>query len=344
MIEEREEAARAALEATVSLSLRVLRGAMGVLVLLFLGSSVFTVEQHEVALVRRLGSVIGAPDQRVLPPGAHWAWPVIDEVVRVAARRDERLATDTFQLEARVTDVVGKPPERKNGLDPERDGYLITGDANVLHATIAVQWTIDDAYAFSSRAREVPELARPLLERAIAKTAAAMPVDDLLASRKETFLEEVRSELQRSLDALGIGVRAGTVFLAKDFAPPPQARESFAAVTKALQDRDTQISKARGEAAEVVGLARSEASRLRGEARSEAKRRTADVLADQAVFEALLPEWKRDPRAVKARLVADALARSRPEEGFVVPPGEEVRVRLERDTKPAQQKLLERAR
>ena len=114
--------ARDALEATVSFSLRVLRGAMAVLAVLFLGSGVFTVEPHEVALVRRLGSVQGAPDRRVLQPGAHWAWPVLDEVVRVPALRDERLATDAFQLEARVSDVTGKPPERTGGLDPERDG------------------------------------------------------------------------------------------------------------------------------------------------------------------------------------------------------------------------------
>src|SRR5581483_5738534 len=141
--EERDDAARAALEATVSLSLRVLRAAMVVLAALFLGSSVFTVEPHEVALVRRLGRVEGAPDRRVLQPGAHWAWPVIDEVVRVPALRDARLETDSFQLDLRATELAGaKPVERTGGLDPERDGYVITGDANILHATIAVHYVI----------------------------------------------------------------------------------------------------------------------------------------------------------------------------------------------------------
>lgn len=339
--DDQKDAARDALEATVSLSLRVLRGAMGVLLVLFLGSGLFTVEPHEVALVRRLGQVQGGPDRRVLQPGPHWAWPVLDEVVRVPALRDARLATDTFQLETRPSEVTGKPQERTGGLDPERDGYLVTGDANVLHATIGVHYSIDDAYAFASRSLDVEKLARPLLERAIAKSAAGRPVDDLLTSKKEAFLDEVRVELQHSLDALAIGVRAGAVELVRDFAPPPQVRENFAAVGKALQKHDELVSKARAGATELTGEGQSTAARFRDEARSEAKRRVADLQADVAVFNALLPEWRRDRRAVETRLVAEVLAQARPEETFIAPG--DVKVKLERDTRAAQDELLRRA-
>jgi membrane protease subunit HflK len=348
--DERDQAAQAALEATVALSLRLLRGAMVVLAALFLCSGFFAVEPHEVALVRRLGRIEGAPDRRVLPPGPHWAWPVVDEVIRVPALRPVRLVTDAFQLEPRATDVTGKAPERKGGLDPERDGYLLTGDANILHATVAVHYQIDDAYAYASRTVDAEALVAPLLDRAVAKAAATRTVDELLTTGKEAFVEAVRAELQRSLDALGVGLRAGAVELASappralnaDFAPPPQVRENFVAVAKALQKHDEIVSNARGEAAEIVGRARSEAARIRDEARSAAKRSKAGLQADVALFQALLPEWRRDRAAVETRLVAEALAAVHPEETFVAPPGE-LRVKLERDHGTEQRELLQRA-
>lgn len=339
--ERQEDAARAALEATVSLSLRVLRVAMGVLAAIFLASGLFTVEPHEVALVRRLGSVQGTPEDRVLLPGAHWHWPVIDEVVRVPALLDERLSTDVFELEMRVKDVAGNV-DRKGGLDPERDGYLLLGDANIVHATIAAHYRIEDAYKFSRNARDAETLARPLLERAIAKAGAGRSVDDLLTTKKEAFLEDVRAELQRSLDALDAGIRAGAVELARDFVPPPQVRAEFQGVAEAQKQHDVLISEARSKAAERVSGARSEASRIRDDAVSEAKRRTAALGADVAVFHALLPEWRRDRDALAARLLAEVLARAHPEESFVAPPGE-LRLRLERDTRAVEERLLREA-
>jgi membrane protease subunit HflK len=342
--ERQEDAARAALEATVSLSLRVLRVAMGVLAAIFLASGLFTVEPHEVALVRRLGSVQGTPEDRVLLPGAHWHWPVIDEVVRVPALLDERLSTDVFELEMRVKDLAGNV-ERKGGLDPERDGYLLTGDANIIHATVAAHYRIEDAYKFSRNARErdAETLARPLLERAIAKAGAGRSVDDLLTTKKEAFLEDVRSELQRSLDALDAGIRAGAVELARDFVPPPQVLTEFKGVAEAQKQHDVLISDARSKAAERVSGARSEAARVRDDALSESKRRTAALEADVAVFRALLPEWRRDKDALAARLLSEVLARAHPEESFVAPQGD-LKLRLERDTNAVEERLFREAR
>jgi membrane protease subunit HflK len=350
-LDEGEAAGRAALEATVALSLRVLRAAMVVLLVLFLSSGLFTVEPQEVALVRRLGRVQGPPEKRTLEPGAHWAWPVLDEVVRVEVERAERLSTDAFGMRLTEDEIVkGKPIVREGGIDPDGpDGYLLTGDANIIHATIAAQYRITDAYAFASRVKledsqALAALARPLLERAVARAAAARPVDDLLTTKKDAFLEEVLKILQDSLDKLGVGVRITGVELARDLQPPPQVREAFASVGAALQDRERIQSVARATASEAQGRALSEALRIREQARSEAKRILGEIDADVAVFDALLPVWRRDRAGLETRLLADAVASVKPEETFIVRPGEEPRLRLERDQKAAQEELLRRAR
>ncbi len=340
-----DEVARAALDATVALSLRVLRGAMGVLLVLFLASGLFTVEPHEVALVRRLGKIQGSPEDRTLEPGAHWAWPVIDEVVRIPARRQEGLATNAFALALTDAEAVSsKPPERKGGIDPERDGYLLTGDANVLHASLAARFQIVDPYAFSSRAIDATALARPILERACERSAAGRPVDELLTTKKEAFLEDVRSQAQTTLESLGAGIKILAVELTRDLSPPPQVRDAFASVARAAQDRDRMKSDALARAAEEKGMARANAARVREMSSSDAKRLRGEIEADAVVFQALLPEWKRNRKGLEDRLLVEALAKVRPEETFVVHPGETVRIKLERDTKDIREEMLRRAK
>ena len=339
-----DDAARAALESTVTLSLRVLRGAMVVLGVLFLGSGLFTVEQGDVAFVRRLGKIQGSPDTRTLDPGAHWAWPAIDEVVRVPARRVERLATFAFALQLTNAEAVtGRPPKREGGLDPERDGYLVTGDTNILHATFAARYDIDDPYAFASRAEDAVALARPVFERAITRAAAGSSVDDLLTARKEAFLQEVQTSAQETLSRLGTGIRLLGVELTQDLAPPPQVRDAFSAVARAAQDRDRLRSEARAAAAERHGQTLADAARAREQATSEAKREAGEVAADAAVFQALLPQWKSDRAGLADRLLRDVLAQAHLEETFVVRPGEGVRVRLERDRRELLQGLIDRS-
>ena len=341
-----EDAARAALEATVALSLRVLQAAMVVLALLFLGSGLFTVEPHEVALIRRLGKVEGSPETRELEPGAHWAWPVLDEVIRVPARRVERITTDAFALALRDDEAVtGRLRERKNGLDPEKDGgYFLPGDANILHASLAVRYQIARAYDLATTTTDGEALTRVLLARAAARAAAASPIDDLLTTRKEAFLESVRLEAQRSLDKLGCGIKLLGVELARDLTPPPQVREAFASVAKALQDRDRLQSEAQAIAAETRGRASSDAKRIREESHSQARALVGDLVADASVLEALLPEWRRDRAHLESRLLAEALARVRPEETFLVRPGDGLRIRRERDTKQQREEMFRRAR
>lgn len=339
-----DEAARAALEGTVTLSLRVLRGAMVVLAVLFLGSGFFTVEQGDVAFVRRLGRIQGSAETRTLEAGAHWRWPAIDEVVTVPARRVAAIPTGAFALQVTNDEALGvKQPKREGGLDPERDGYLVTGDANILHATFAARYDIENPYAFASCTEDAAALARPVIERAITRAAAARPVDDLLTARKEAFLQEVQSSAQETLHQLGTGIRILGLELTQDLAPPPQVREAFSAVARAAQDRDRLRSEARAAAAERHGQTLADAARAREQAASEAKRETGEVSTDVAVFRALLPQWRSDRAGVTARLLNETLAQARLEETFVVRPGEGVRVRLERDRRELIQGLIDRA-
>jgi membrane protease subunit HflK len=349
---EPEDAATAALEDAVGLALRVLQVVMLILAALFVVSGVFVVGPSEVGFVRRLGRLDPTPRA----PGAHLGWPVLDEVERVDTGATSRRVVETFDLRRTAKDLASGTAEREGGIDPRREGYLVTGDANLVHATLAVQTRID-APARTLRAFADPGAAvEVLLERAVVQAAAGRPVDDLLGAAKSDVLAEVQAVLARSLarvslqgDPAGEPAGAGVVVVGVELqgnpAPPPQVRAAFEGVDGAAQALDRLRSEALAAASRIRGDAVAQEARVRSEGRTRAAALRAEAGADAAVFGAQLVEWRRDPRGFEARRLAVTLAEAlaKVEECFLVPPGP-LRLRLERDAEAIRQELEDKAR
>lgn len=334
----KDDAAASALEDAVGLAFRVLQVVMALLVAAFVGSGLFTVAPHEVAFVVRLGTLVREPKG----PGAHLAWPVVDEVVRVDVGRAARHVTDAFDLRRSSADVAGGKAQRQGGVDPAREGYLVTGDANLVHATLAVRVVVrdpvDSLLAFEDGAAAV----QALLEQAAVHAAAGREVDALLGAGKGDFTAALRERLQAALDGLDAGLTVQGIDLERDLSPPPQVKAAFDAVQAAAQDRDRLRSEALAAASRTHGDAIAAAARVRSEARTAAERLRADATAAAGVFSAQVEEWRRDPRGFEDRRLAATLVRALAgvDEVFRVGRGP-LRVRLERDTKARRQEAIE---
>jgi len=349
-----DDAAGAALDEAVGLAFRVLKGVMAVLVVLFVASGAFTVEESEVAFVRRAGRLGGEP----LRPGGHLAWPVLDDVVRVDMRT-RREVVETFDLTRTEAEIMeGRVGSREGGLDPRVDGALVTGDGALVHVALAASYRVTDPYAYLVSARADvadppadlepiaadPELVAVLLERAATLTAARGGTDAVLGVGKGAFGDRTRRTVQASLDALGAGLGVERVELERDLMPPPQVREAFDWVNEAAQQRDQRRSGAQRRAAEVASDGRIEAARRRARAAAKAESIEAEAEADAAVFAALLAERAGGRRALQERLLATTLAEALRgvDEAFLVREGG-LRVRLERDVRARTRELEEEA-
>ncbi|MGE0706966.1 MAG: SPFH domain-containing protein [Planctomycetota bacterium] len=340
----REDAAGEALEEAVGLALTVLKGVTVLLVLAFLGSGMFTVSSNEVAFIRRLG----VQDETPLEAGLHWRWQVIDEVVRVD-KRPRTLVSDRFDLARTAKDVTHEEgPSREGGVNPTRDGYLLTGDVNVVHVALATRLAPREPY-LRSRTRfhegNPDPVLEALLDRAVVHAAAYRKVDALLGGGKGAFLEGVKRELAASLERVEAGFEIQGVDLERDLAASPQVRDAFAKVTQASQEVDKQRSEAQGAATRLENEAIVEAARVESEAQARAQQLAADAGATRKEFEALLPSYRADPAAVRQRLLARALAEALQQvgESFLVGHGE-LRVKLERDTRAERAELRAKAR
>jgi len=252
-------------------------------------------------------------------------------------------------------DVVRTPDEltkgrlapRQGGLDPAQDGYLVTGDANLVHVAFHSRVRVGQPVVFLRGAQDPDALIDVLLERAAVRVAGRTEVGSLIGAGQGDFSQSVARVLAESLAAEGVasGLVVEGVELERAVTPPAQVQEAFDAVSVAVQSGDKLRTQATSQAAGIEGEARTQAARIASRARSRAGRVRLDAEADRQVFASLRGEWRRDPAGLRQRLLVDALAEAldRVDEVFLVTDGE-LRVRMQRDPTARAEELAEEAR
>ena len=161
-----DEAGSQALADALRSSFAIVRVIMVVLVLLFFFSGFFTVGTQEKAVILRFGKPVGEGDKALLGPGFHLALPApIDEVVRIPVGQLQTVSsTIGWWATTAANEAAGTEPPPGPGLNPNVDGYLLTGDENIVHVrgTLlyrinepGLRYALDFADSFEPRAKRV---------------------------------------------------------------------------------------------------------------------------------------------------------------------------------------------
>jgi len=249
-------------------SFRILKGVMILVVLLFLGSGLFIVdEQKEAVVLLRFGKETG-----VYTKDLHWAWPYpVDEVVRIPTA-PKTLAVDAFWLNIRDQDKGKNLSElmpRGSGLDPAVDGALLTGDRGIMHLLLQVQYRITDPELFVRNVLASPDkdeagLLRPVLQNA-AVAGAARTTADVLWKDPERVVGPIRSRAQAVLDMMGTGITLENVAADKSYFPL-QVKDAVLNVSQAEQQQREAIQKAKTQQEKTLNQAAGQAwQKLRDE-------------------------------------------------------------------------------
>ncbi len=300
---------RQALADALQVSFRLLIGVMVLITLAYLGSGLFIVQEHERAYVLVFGRITGMGAERIKEPGLHWTWPKpIAEVVRVPAARIQSMEVDTQWYEALPTAELAPGPRQaaSPSLRPLRDGYLMTGDANIIHARWGVRYAIRDPETYLFGVAEAERLLHKELDRAAVRVAQRWPVDRALRTDIEQFRGDVDQELRTRLHAHPIGLELHRLDLLA-VTPPLQVAAAFEQVIEAEQDRSRSISAARAYAARVANEARGAASRVRAEAQAERQRVVSEAEADADFFRSVQEAYQAQPTVIAHTLWQDRI-------------------------------------
>jgi len=303
-----DDAGRQALADALRVSFRLLTLAIIILGIAYLLSGVFSVREHERAYVLLLGRIAGIADDRIKEPGLHWTLPKpFSEIVRVPAERIQNMEINTQWF----FEQPGLPPEEQaspsgNALTPDRDGYVLTGDANIIHIRWGLRYTIRDPERFIFYHDDPVMTLQKEMDRAAMLVAHRWPVDRLLRTDIEAYRAEVDQALQARMNELALGIHVHRLDLLA-VVPPRQTAYAFDAVIEAEQDRSRNISAARAYAARARNEAQGEASRILSASRAARQRIISEASADADLFQSVLPVYRDHPAMLAETLRQDRL-------------------------------------
>lgn len=250
------DAAQQSLGDALRTSFKILKLAIIVLVILFLASGAFVVEQNEQAIVLRLGKPTGG----VREAGPGWAFPYpIDEVLKLPVKQSSSLAIDSHWLFLRKNEKTLPLDQirrgHNSGLHPMRDGALLTADKGLVHVKWTLTYHLNDLAKYVSTVADTnvdkaEKIITKLLENAAIDVAGGFTTEDVTRKRLTDLRDQVRVLVNSSLERLGTGIVVDSIQPIST--PPIQTRTAFDNVLRAENNRQSTIIQAQKEAADLL--------------------------------------------------------------------------------------------
>ena len=270
-----------------------------IIVLIWVGSGVYTVDPSEQAVVRVFGKFTGIREQ-----GLRWNWP------SPIGRRDIIAVTKTRRME-----LGFRSSAQGGGVQavPAESG-MITGDENIVEVQAVVQYRVSDprAYLFNVGDPGEPErqvlpgqpdgkTLRDVIETALRQVVGARNIDDVLTTEKEVIQTEVLNISRRILAEYNAGIDVQQVLL-QNVNPPSAVQDAFEDVVKAREDRDRIVNLAEAYQAEQIPKAEGESAKIIEAAEAFKQGRLAKAQGEALGFESLLEGYNKSPEITRARL------------------------------------------
>lgn len=304
-----EDSSTRALSDALSSSFKIVKVLMFALVVIFLGSGIFTVEPNEVAVVLRFGKPVGSGADQVLQQGLHWSFPSpIDEIVTVPIGETRNVsATNCWYAVSPDMEVSGQLPFAQSSLQPGVDGYALTSDGNIIHAKAIAQYLIADPVSFEFNFLKVESLLENALNNALLFASAQFSADDALYRDRLAYKEKVRMRFLESIQKAKLGIELQSLDV-QTF-PPIFVKEAFELVTQTEQSVSQMRNEAEGDASSMLRRSQGRAQAIISEGLTRSNLITSRVVADAKVFNQLLPHYEANPEFFRKRLIIEGMGR-----------------------------------
>jgi membrane protease subunit HflK len=253
--------AQQSLADALKVSFFVLKIVMILLLLAYAASGVFSVRPQENAVRLSFGKIIGQAGNQVYGPGWHFGWPYpIEQHITVPTTERPINISKAYWFEVSEADA-GKSLDqfRAGPLNPEKDGSLITGDANIAHGQWTLKYQIVDPVAFVENVGNVEtadQIVANVAQQGIVFAIAQVTSDELFARISKA--SAARGRMQEVLDQLHAGIRITDLSLDR-FTMPLAVRSAYQAVINAESERAKQIEQARQQRTTILNEAAGEA-------------------------------------------------------------------------------------
>jgi len=261
----------------------------GVVVLIWLGTGFFIVQEGQQAVITQFGryhSTAGA--------GFNWRMPY-------PIQRHEVV----FVTQIRSLDIGRDAIIKATGL---RESAMLTEDENIVEIKFAVQYRLTDARAYLFESKNPTDAVMQAADTAVREVVGKMRMDAALSEDREQIAPRVRKIMQTILDQYNVGIEVVGINLQQGgVRPPEQVQAAFDDVLKAGQERERAKNEAEAYANDVIPRAVGSASRLKQEADAYKSRIVAQAQGDAQRFKSLYAEYQKAPQVTRDRLYINAM-------------------------------------
>ena len=262
---------------------------LGVIVLIWLGTGFFIVQEGQQAVITQFGKY-----NKTVYAGFNWRLPY-------PIQRHELV----FVTQIRSVDVGRDTVLKATGL---RESAMLTQDENILDIKFAVQYRLSDARAFLFESKNPAEAVVQAAEPSVREVLGKMKMDAALSEERDQIAPRVRAMMQSILDRYKVGIEVVGINLQQGgVRPPEQVQASFDDVLKAGQERERSKNEAQAYANDVIPRAVGSASRLKEEAEAYKARVVAQAQGDAQRFRSVFVEYQKAPQVTRDRMYLDAM-------------------------------------
>lgn len=275
---------------------------LGVIILVIVLASFFTVDPEEVGIVTRFGEYT-----RTAESGLNFKMPFIEEVQYVPVERQLK-----HEFGYRTTEAGVNTSYAKAGYTDE--SLMLTGDLNLADVEWVVQYRVSDPYNFLFKIRRPEQTLRDISESAVRQIVGDRTVNEVLTVGRAEVAAEAQQLIQKLCNEYEAGLQIEQVVL-QDINPPDPVKPSFNAVNEAQQQKETLINEAKSAYNRVIPRARGEAQETIQKAEGYSINRINRAQGEGSRFNQLYREYVKAPEVTKRRIYLETLEQVIPEIG-----------------------------
>lgn len=303
-----EDAGTEALSGALRSSFAIVKVLMAGLLVVFLFSGFFSVGTQEKAIILRFGKPVGDGDGKLYGPGPHWAFPPpIDEVVKIPVGQIQTVtATVGWYATSAAAEAAGNEPPPGDALNPVRDSYLITGDANIVHVRATLRYRIaEPGLRYTLALASASNVVQNAFNNALIYAAARYKIDDIIRDNAP-LREAARLRLDQLIQRQELGITVDQIDNVRVI-PPRQLKAAFDRVLETEVSSGKQINDARSYANQTLSKAGAESKARRNTSEAERARLVEFVAAEVERFTNNLPAWRSNQELFTQQRQAETL-------------------------------------
>jgi len=252
-------------------------------------SGVYRVESSQTAVVLRFGKLLGnSPEQQIKKPGLHFAFPFfIDKVIKIPVHTMQEIEVTTHY----------KPQGSVISPDIDKNGYVLTGDKNVILIKAKIKYQINDPVRYTLFISDAGKIFDGIISGELTCIVAHSDVDSILTSGRAQLSSDVIQNSQSIINTLKLGILISGVELTEITAPAETIRY-FEEVRNAAIYRATSYQQAQEYASNRILGAQAAASVLKQTAISDQSAKLIKARNEMAEFYGLYDQYARNPQII----------------------------------------------